>query len=283
MARMGREAALGEQQAVDARRRCDRARRRCRRSPCTPLRGSGEREVAGAEPVRRRAQPGERSRECGALHEREQQCAARARPRATSADHEQARSRRAQSTSPTGACTRHLGAFRTDGRCEERRRSGSRVASLRPPGHCTTTLSSGGNEPLELDRRSVRAVARGCRPCRARAATRVASRSSCDCASSCTTRSSTNASGMPKSATVAMMIVSVDVSSRRRIPSTQPVSKRKPTPRTVLIKRGCVGIVAQLLSQRRDVHVERSRRSVVVLVPDLVHDALRATPRARRP
>ena len=56
--------------------------------------------------------------------------------------------------------------------------------------------------------------------------------------------------------------------------SSSAAAKRKPTPRTVWMKRGELRVVAELAAQARDVHVERLGRAEPVDVPDLVDEAL---------
>ena len=67
----------------------------------------------------------------------------------------------------------------------------------------------------------------------------------------------------------------VEMTRRRRTvgPADQP-SKRKPTPAHGDDHRRRVGVVTDLPAQRRDVRVERARRTPVVLVPHRGHDLL---------
>ncbi len=64
--------------------------------------------------------------------------------------------------------------------------------------------------------------------------------------------------------------------TRRARKLTSPRSKRKPTPRTVWMYRGCGGVVSELLAQRAHVHVERLRRAEPRRIPDLVDDLVAA-------
>ena len=63
--------------------------------------------------------------------------------------------------------------------------------------------------------------------------------------------------------------------------SSSEDANRKPTPRTVWMKRGEDGIVAELLAERAHVHVERLRRAEPARVPDLADELLAPNDLAR--
>src|SRR5262245_49458388 len=102
-------------------------------------------------------------------------------------------------------------------------------------------------------------------------ATRDASRSTRAWAVSWMTRSSTNASGMPSTTMATSAIVRVDARSRRL---TSLVFEAEPHASHRRDQLRVRGVVVQLPAERRDVHIEGAGRAVVVLVPDLVHEAL---------
>ena len=90
-----------------------------------------------------------------------------------------------------------------------------------------------------------------------------------------------SASGTP-SATIASSehVGDAPAAAVRRLTSpgySSAAANRKPTPRTVWMKRGAAGVVAELAPQPGDVHVERLGRAEPVLVPHLAISFSRVT------